>query len=64
MVHCRNVLVAISPDTPNTENNEKIVEGIKEWITQGSMHMMSAMFVIIVNCLVAPLQRTFYMSYV
>ena len=56
LVHCRNVVVAISPDTPNSENNEKIVEGIKEWITQGTKrtHMMSAILLIIVNCLAEP----------
>ena len=38
----RNVVVAISPDTPSTSSNEAIVEGIKEWITQGNEKLHAA----------------------
>ena len=38
----RNVVVAISPDTPSTSNNEALIEGIKEWITQGNEKLHTA----------------------
>ena len=38
----RNVVVAISPDTPSTSDNEAIIEGIKEWITAGNEKLHTA----------------------
>ena len=37
-----NIVVAISPDTPSTDENQDIIDGIKEWITAGNEKLHAA----------------------